>query len=135
NTNAHLNIRLVDLHGPYRDIEIVLPDRLAGEGFPHPPSLTVTRENGGVVSRGSAAADETIGIETLFSTADAHALPGFSSFVPDVRSRTEAANPPYNQLPLYFAWVLYGSGILMVIATPILFIFIYQRFGREKSFT
>ena len=135
NTDAHLNIRLVDLHVPYRDIEILLPERYARVVFPHPPSLTVTQENGGVVIRGSAAADETIGIETLFSTADAHALPGFPAFVPDVRSRTEAANPPYNQLPLYFAWVLYGSGILMVIATPILFVFIYRRYGREKAFT
>lgn len=133
--DAHLNLRLVNSHVPYRDLEIVLPSRYAREVFPHPPSLSVSRQGDTVVLRGKVAADEVVGIETLFDAADARLLPGFPSFAEDVRRETVAANPPYLLFPLYCAWGLYAIGILMVILTPILLILLYRKYGMEKAFT
>jgi len=133
--DAHLNLRLVNSHVPYRDLEIVLPSRYAREVFPHPPSLSVSRQGDTVVLRGKAAADEVVGIETLFDATDVRLLPGFPSSVQDVRRETVAANPPYLLFPLYCAWGLYAIGILMVILTPILLILLYRKYGMEKAFT
>ena len=134
-SDAHLNLRLVDQHVPYRSLEIRLPARYATRVFPHPPSLSVEREGDTVAIRGSAAGDEVVGIEALFPAADAGRLPGFPVAVEDVRGRTEAANPFYNTLPLYLAWGLYGAGLLMVVLTPLLLLLIYRKYGREKAFT
>jgi len=133
--DAHLNLRLVDRHVPYRDLEIVLPARYAREVFPHPPSLSVTRQGETVVLKGKAAADEIVGIETLFAASDARLLPGFPTSMPNVRKETVAANPSYLLFPLYFAWALYAIGILMVILTPVLLILLYRKYGMEKAFT
>lgn len=133
--DAHLNLRLVDEHIPYRELEIRIPARYADTVFPHPPGLAVVREGDTVVIRGQAAGDEILGIETLFPAADTMGLPGFWVAEEDVRKKTEDANPIYNRLPLYIAWGLYAAGLLMVILTPVLLLLIYHRYGREKAFT
>lgn len=134
-TDAHLNLRLVDRHVPFRTIEIRIPERYAREIFPHPPGLAVTRENGWVIVRGNAAADETLGVEMLFSAGDVQGIPGFSTYVGDVRGKTVAANPFYQRIPLLGAWALYGGGLLMVFLTPFLLVIFYRKYGREKQFT
>jgi uncharacterized membrane protein len=116
-------------------MEIRIPARYASEIFPHPPGLAVTREGEWVVISGKVAADEILGIETLFKAGEAQGIPGFPTFVQDVRQKTEAANPFYNGLPLICAWVLYGAGLLMVFITPLLLILFHRRYGREKEFT
>lgn len=133
--DAHLNLRLVDEHVPFRDLEIRIPERYAREVFPHPPGLAVTREGGWVTIRGNAAADEVLGVEMLFSAAESQGMPGFFVSVEDVRGKTLAANPFYHRVPLLGAWVLYGGGLLSVIFTPPLLVFIHRKFGREKEFT
>lgn len=133
--DAHLNLRLVDEHVPFRDLEIRIPERYAREVFPHPPGLAVTREGGWVTIRGNAAADEVLGVEMLFSAAESQGMPGFFVSVEDVRGKTLAANPFYHRVPLLGAWVLYGGGLLSVIFTPLLLVFIHRKFGREKEFT
>lgn len=133
--DAHLNLRLVDEHVPFRTVEIRIPERYAGEVFPHPPGLAVTREGGGVLIKGSVAADETLGFELLFPAAEAAGIPGFSSYVEDVRGKTRAANSIIQQIPLLGAWALYGSGVVMIFLTPLLLLLIHRRFGREKEFT
>lgn len=133
--DAHLNLRLVDEHVPFRDLEIRIPERYAREVFPHPPGLAVTREEGWVAISGNAAADEVLGVEMLFSAAESQGMPGFFVSVEDVRGKTLAANPFYHRIPLLGAWVLYGGGLLSVIFTPLLLVFIHRKFGREKEFT
>lgn len=133
--DAHLNLRLVDEHVPFRDLEIRIPERYAREVFPHPPGLAVTREGGWVTIRGNAAADEVLGVEMLFSAAESQGMPGFFVSVEDVRGKTLAANPFYHRVPLLGAWVLYGGGLLSVFFTPLLLVFIHRKFGREKEFT
>lgn len=133
--DAHLNLRLVDEHVPFRDLEIRIPERYAREVFPHPPGLAVTREEGWVAISGNAAADEVLGVEMLFSAAESQGMPGFFVSVEDVRGKTLAANPFYHRIPLLGAWVLYGGGLLSVIFTPPLLVFIHRKFGREKEFT
>ena len=55
NTDAHLNIKLVDQHVPYRDIRIVIPGRYVTEVYPHPSHLAVERSGDQIVVTGSAA--------------------------------------------------------------------------------
>jgi uncharacterized membrane protein len=133
--DAHLNLRLVDEHVPFRELEIRIPERSAREVFPHPPGLSVTREGGWVTISGNAAADEVLGVETLFFAADAQGIPGFFVSVEDVRGKTLAANPFTHRIPLLGAWVLYGGGLLSVVLTPLLLVFLYRKFGREKEYT
>lgn len=133
--DAHLNLRLVDRHIPYRHLEIRIPARYAKEIFPHPPGLSVSREGGWVRISGNVAADEVLGIETLFAPADKDSLPGFPVPVDGVREKTLAANPIHNIFPLYFARVLYSLGFAMVVLTPLILVFLYRKYGTEREFT
>jgi len=84
---AHLNLRLVDRHIPYRHLEIQLPARYAREVFAHPPGLSVIREGDRVIIAGSVAADEVLGVETLFSVSEMGGLQGFPQDVDDVSGK------------------------------------------------
>jgi uncharacterized membrane protein len=132
---AHLNLRLVDKHIPYRSLEILVPSSLTGEVFPHPPGLVVERSGDRVKITGSLAADEVMGIEMLVPLDAVSGLQGFPSVVQDVRDTTVSANPWFNILPLYLAGVLYSLGLVMVFLTPFLFLAIYHYYGRERQFT
>lgn len=134
-SDAHLNLRLVDQHIPYRFLEIRVPARYAREVYAHPPGLSVVREGGWVVIRGSAAGDEVLGVETLFPVSEMAGLPGFPRYVDDVSGKTAAANPFYNILPLYGAYTLFILGLAAVILTPPVLLLIYRRYGTEKDFT
>jgi len=132
---AHLNLRLVDRHIPYRHLEIQLPARYAGEVFAHPPGLSVVREGDRVIITGSVAADEVLGVETLFPVSEMGGLQGFPQYVEDVPGRTHAANPFTHILPLYCAYALFALGIASVVLTPVVLLLFYRRYGREKEFS
>ncbi|HUU74829.1 MAG TPA: DUF2207 domain-containing protein [Methanoregulaceae archaeon] len=132
---AHLNIRLVDQHIPYRSLTITYPARYVREIYTHPPGLEVERTGDTYVITGSVAGNEVLGIELLLSKEAMTELQGFPRVVPDVAEQTRAANPWYNIIPFYAAWALYLLGIVMVLLTPFLFLAIYHRYGREKKFT
>ncbi|MCQ8894014.1 MAG: DUF2207 domain-containing protein [Methanolinea sp.] len=134
-SDAHLNLRLVDRHIPFRHLGIRIPSRYAAEVFPHPPGLSVSREGEWVSITGQVARDEVLGVETLFSPLSMAGLPGFPAPVDGVRAKTLAANPFYNILPLYFAWVLYGLGFIMVVLTPLVLVLLYRKYGTEREFT
>lgn len=134
-SDAHLNLRLVDRHIPYRHLEIRIPYRYAAEVFPHPPGLSVSREGEWVSITGQAASDEVLGIETLFSPLMMNSIPGFPVPVDDVRGKTLAANPFYDVIPLYLAWLVYLLGFAMVVLTPLFLVFLYRKYGTEREFT
>ena len=60
---------------------------------------------------------------------------GFPQQVSDVAGKTSAANPWYNGIPYLLSLALLAGGYLMAVLTPVLFIIIYYRYGREKQFT
>lgn len=132
---AHLNLRLVEEHIPYRSLEILIPSTLAEEVFPHPPGLVVDRSGAVVKITGTLAADEVMGIEMLFPRDAVSGLQGFPSAVQDVRDKTVSANPWFNILPLYLAGFLYSLGLVMVFLTPFLLLAIYHYYGRERQYT
>ncbi|WP_292364882.1 MULTISPECIES: DUF2207 domain-containing protein [unclassified Methanoculleus] len=132
---AHLNLKLVDEHVPYRDLRITLP--FAGvieEVYTHPPTLEVERTEEAVVITGSAPQDDALNVEMILDPAFMEEIDGFPEFVPDVRQQAADANrwPPI----LYgAASVLYGLATALVLAMPFILLGIYLRYGREKPFT
>ena len=132
---AHLNIRLVDEHIPYRHLSITYPAAYVREIYPHPPGLRVDSSGDPYVVTGSLAGDEVLGLELLLSKEAIPELQGFPEFETDVAEKTRGANPWYDIVPLYSGWILYLLGVAMVILTPFLFLAVYHRYGREKAFT
>jgi uncharacterized membrane protein len=132
---AHLNIRLVDQHVPFRALEITYPAQYVVEVYPHPASLSVSQSGGMIVVTGSAATNEVVGIELLLQKQALNSTPGFPTFVEGVKAKTEAANPWYEVLPWIFARGWFVISLIALLATPFLFLVIYYRFGREKKFT
>ena len=132
---AHLNLKLVDEHVPFRDLRITLP--FAGdieEVYTHPPTLTIERTAEAVIITGSASQNDALNVEMVLDPAFTGKVGGFPAYVPDVRQQAADANrwPPI----LYgAAGVLYGLAILLVLLMPFVLLGVYFRFGREKPFT
>ncbi|WP_214020983.1 DUF2207 domain-containing protein [Methanoculleus sp.] len=132
---AHLNLRLVDEHVPYRDLRITLPFAdVIEEVYTHPPTLEVERTAEAVVITGSAPQDDALNVEMILETAFMEGIDGFPEFVPDVRQQAADANrwPP---LLYAAASILYGLATVLVLAMPFILLGVYLRYGREKPFT
>lgn len=132
---AHLNLKLVDEHVPYRNLRITLP--FAGvieEVYTHPPTLEIERTAEAVVITGSAPQDDALNVELVLDPGFTQNVGGFPSYVPDVRQKTADAN---RWPPIFYgaASVLYGLAIILVLATPFILLGVYLRYGREKQFT
>ena len=134
--DAHLNLRLVDdQHIPFRRLSIMVPSGMVTKVYPHPPSLSV-REGGDTVSiSGSLPANEPMGIEMLLSKDALDSIPGFPVFTPDVAGKTADANPWYDILPFSIAKLLLYLGFAVALVTPLLLLFTYFRYGKEREFT
>lgn len=132
---AHLNLKLVDEHIPYRDLRITLP--FAGdieEVYTHPPTLEVERTAEAVVITGSASQDDALNVELILDPAFTEKINGFPEYVPDVRQKAADANR-WPKVLYGAAEVLYGLSILLVLVMPFILLGIYIRYGREKQFT
>ena len=67
---AHLNLKLLDEHVPFRDIRVTLP--FAGmieEVYTHPPTLAVERTGEAVVITGNAPENDALNIEMILDPA------------------------------------------------------------------
>jgi uncharacterized membrane protein len=132
---AHLNLKLVDEHVPYRSLRITLP--FAGdieEVYTHPPTLEVERTADAVVITGNAPQDDALNVELILDPSFTGKVGGFGEFVPDVQQQTADANrwPPI----LYgAASILYGLATVLVLVMPFVLLGVYLRYGREKPFT
>ncbi|NMA10113.1 MAG: DUF2207 domain-containing protein, partial [Methanomicrobiales archaeon] len=132
---AHLNLKLVDEHVPFRSLRVTLP--FAGqieEVYTHPPTLEVERTTESVIITGAAPQDDALNIEMILDPAFVDEIEGFPAYVPDVRQQTLDAHrwPPI----LYAAAnVLYGLATVLVLAMPFILLGVYLRYGREKPFT
>lgn len=132
---AHLNLKLVDKHVPYRNLRITLP--FAGdieEVYTHPPTLEIERTAEAVVITGSAPQDDALNVELILNPAFTQNVGGFPSYVPDVRQKAADAN---RWPPIFYgvAGILYGLATILVLATPFILLGVYLRYGREKQFT
>ena len=148
---AHLNLKLVDEHVPFRDLRITLPfggdieevythpptlniERMVEEVSADPSALDVERTAEAVVITGSATQDDALNVELILDRGFMERIDGFPTFVPDVRQQAADANrwPPI----LYgAASVLYGLAAVLVLAMPFILLGVYLRYGREKPFT
>jgi len=132
---AHLNLKLLDEHVPFRDIRVTLP--FAGmieEVYTHPPTLAVERTGEAVVITGNAPENDAMNIEMILDPAFMEGISCFPTYVSDVRQQAADANrwPPI----LYgAAGVLHVLGNVLVLLMPFIFLGVYLRYGREKSFT
>jgi len=132
---AHLNLKLVDKHVPYRDLRITLP--FAGdieEVYTHPPTLNVERTAEAVVITGSASQDDALNVELILDPAFTEKVGGFGEFVPDVRQKATDANR-WPAILYGAASILYDLAILLVLAMPFVLLGVFLRYGREKPFT
>ena len=132
---AHLNLKLVDEHVPFRDVRITLP--FAGdieEVYTHPPTLNIERTAEAIVITGSASQNDALNVEMILDPAFMETIDGFPTNVPDVRQQAADAN---RWPPIFYgaAGLLYGLATLLVLATPFILLGVYLRFGREKPFT
>ena len=132
---AHLNLKLVDEHVPYRDLRIILP--FAGdieEVYTHPPTLNIKRTAEAVIITGSTSQDDALNVELVLDPAFIERVGGFPEYVPDVRQKTADANR-WPAILYGAAGVLHSLSILLVLAMPFILLGVYLRYGREKQFT
>ena len=132
---AHLNLKLVDEHIPFRSLRVTLP--FAGqieEVYTHPPTLEVERTAESVVITGAATQDDALNIEMILDSAFMEGIDAFPEYVPGVQQQTADAHrwPSF----LYAAaGVLYTLATILVLAMPFILLGVYLRYGREKEFT
>ncbi|MDD5419784.1 MAG: DUF2207 domain-containing protein, partial [Methanomicrobiaceae archaeon] len=64
---AHLNLRLVDEHVPYRNLRITVPAGYVEEVYPYPPTLNVEEVGDVIVITGRAEQDDALNVEMLLA--------------------------------------------------------------------
>jgi uncharacterized membrane protein len=132
---AHLNLKLVDQHVPYRNMRFTLPfaDQIETV-YTHPPTLQVERTDSSVVITGSVPQDDALNVEMILNRSFMQAIDGFPTYVEGVQQ--EAANANQGAILLYgAALILYDLAIVLVLITPFILLGVYLRYGREKPFT
>ncbi|MGA8777030.1 DUF2207 family protein, partial [Methanoregula sp.] len=132
--NDHLNLLLAGgSHIPYQSVQITIPATGVTQVYAYPPSLTTEKTGDTYTLSGSAAADENVAVEVLTTPGGLGQIPGFRSNVEGLAGSTASGSFWYD-LPYYVAWFLLYLGMAAVILTPFVLLFIYQRYGREKTF-
>ena len=134
-STTHLNLKLAgQTHIPYQNVKITVPADSVQQIFSYPPTMQTTKSGDTYVITGTAAADENIAVEFLAGPTGFSQIPGFRSEVADLAGKTTSGNFWYNAAYTlsYFLNYLAEAAVILV---PFLFLFIYNRYGREKEFT
>ena len=132
---AHLNLKLVDEHIPFRNLRVTLP--FAGEieeVYTHPPTLEIERTADSVVITGAATQDDALNIEMILDPAFMEGIDAFPEYVPGVQQQTADAHR-WPSLLYATAGDLYTLATILVLAMPFILLGVYLRYGREKEFT
>jgi len=132
---AHLNLKLVDEHIPFRSLRVTLP--FAGEiedVYTHPPTLAIERTAESIIITGVAPQDDALNVEVILDLAFMDGIEGFPEYVPDVRQQAADANR-WPSLLYAAAVILHALATVLVIAMPFILLAFYHRYGREKEFT
>ncbi len=128
---CHMNLMLAWEHVPYKDIEIILKEPGIRRVFPHPPDFRISERDGGWVINGKSPANQLIEIEMLMEPVTSGK---FLRKLNNIEEKTVLSNEPYSNK--YFALtVLKYVLIAAILGFPLILIFVYLRYGREKEYT
>ena len=134
-TTSHLNLKFAGgSHIPYRNIRITIPAKNVEQVYAYPPFMGVRNDGDTYTITGSAAADENVAVELLATVDGLSGIPGIRTEVADLKSKTASGSFWYN-LPYFVANLLNILAKAGVILVPILLIYLYYHYGREKMFT
>ncbi|MDD5024428.1 MAG: DUF2207 domain-containing protein, partial [Methanoregula sp.] len=133
--NDHLNLKLAgQSHPAYRHVTITIPAANVEQVYVYPPSLHSEKTGTVYTITGSVGENEIAAVEILATPGGLSGIPGLRSEVSDLAGKTSSASLWYN-LPYYAANLLSLAAKVAVILVPFLFLYIYYRYGREKSYT
>lgn len=132
---SHLNLKLLDEHLPYRNMEVTIhdPGDLIEQIFTHPP-MASKKEGDSWIITGSSPENSLMELEMLLKPEASKVIPGFPRNVYDVEGQTLSANSAYSS-NYALASNLFNGLRALVLLFPLLLLLIYYRFGREKSYT
>ena len=128
----HLNLSLASTnHKPYKNVEIYIhdPNKLILELYPHLPDFSVDETDDGYYIKGSSIND-IVEIEFLMRKVP---ISPFEKSYPDVLLKTEDANRSYSLWVKSVKFAKFLIAVLLVFS-PVLIYYIYQRYGKEKFF-
>ncbi len=134
NDVCHLNLKLANEHITYKKVKITIEgsDHII-KIYPHPPSLSVTRQENKIILQGSIEKNKLLEIEMLLDKDILGILDGFPTEYNDVSQNTIRVNNLY-LFEYYLALGLLQLTRILAISSPLIFILLYVRFGREKQF-
>ncbi len=121
-------------HIPYHNIKITIPAKNVEQVYAYPPFMGVQNNGDTYTITGSAAADENVAVELLTTVGGLSGIPGIRTQVADLNSKTASGSFWYN-LPYFVANLLNILAKAGVILVPVLLIYLYYHYGREKMFT
>ena len=129
----HINLKLADVHVPYPKVTIIVddPQNAVVKLYPHMVSFDVRREGTKWIIEGTAPANSLVELEMLLKP---NMIKGYIKKVDDVVGRTERANTMYyltKNIADAFRYILTA----LVLAFPIFVIYVYNKYGKERSFT
>ncbi|HII95933.1 MAG TPA: DUF2207 domain-containing protein, partial [Candidatus Methanofastidiosum sp.] len=131
---SHLNLKLQREHIPIKNFKIMIAKESIVKVYPHPPNLKVSEDQNYIIITGTSPENELLEIELLLKPDYINSINGFPENISGVRQKTEMANLLYT-VPFYAAKFLYALTSLLLIIVPFIFLYIYYRHGKEKSFT
>ncbi|HOG74154.1 MAG TPA: DUF2207 domain-containing protein, partial [Methanofastidiosum sp.] len=131
---SHFNLKLLREHVPITKFTITLPKEYIVKVYPHPPNLKISETQNNFIITGSSAENELLEVELLLKPEYVNIIDGFPQKMSGVRRQTETANLLYS-VPYYASRALNRLTSLLLIIVPFIFLYIYYRYGKEKSFT
>jgi uncharacterized membrane protein len=131
---VHVNLMFAGKHIPYKNVKIVLESDEITEVFTHPPTYNIEKEDGKIIITGSSPEDEIIETEFLMNPEVLNSLTGYKRQISGIKEKTLSANENY-KTGFFIADILLVIGKILVILTPLLFILLYLKSGKEKNFT
>ena len=134
NEVSHLNLKLQREHIPIKKFMITLPKEYIVKVYPRPPTLKISEDQDNIFISGASPENELLEIELLLKPEYVNLINGFPEKIDGVRQKTEMGNLLYT-VPFYFSRVIYLLTSLLLILVPLIFLYIYYRHGKEKSFT
>ena len=131
---AHLNLKFFREHPTIRHVNITIYSKYIDAVYPHPGTLTATRDGDKYTITGSSPQDELLEVEMLLDRGYIDVIHGARIPTGDVKGKTEQANYWYS-LSLGLFRALQYAAMALVLLMPFAFIAVYIAFGREKKFT
>lgn len=132
-TTTHLNLKLAgDTHIPYHNVKVTIPAKGIDQISVYPPLMQAEKTEDSYVITGNLASNEILAVEMLGPSEGFSQMQGFRTPVDDVRGKTASAAFWYN-LPYNASYLMNILGKIAVILVPLFFIFLYNRYGREKA--